>query len=154
MKVKLYIESTDMEGEVIKTEHNAMLEEREHDYKLTYVEDISGEGKKTRTTMYICGSSMRIIRDGELVSDFIYANELEHNTSYITPFGEIPVTVITHDYSFVGNHVSYGDDIFSGVTNPLNSGKHFTIDAKADYSLIVHGTDPIIMSVKVRIALR
>lgn len=151
MKVKVYIESTDMDGEVSESVFNAVMEERQNDYKLSYVEDISGEGKTTRTTMYVSGSSLRIIRSGELVSDFIYSSGLEHNTTYQTPYGDIPVTIITDEYNFVGNSMSYGDDIFSGGINPLKTGRSFTINADVKYAMQVQGAESMELGVKIKI---
>lgn len=150
MKVKIKVESTDCFGEIMRTETNAILEDREHDHKISYVENLSEDNIKTRTTIYISSSSMRIIRDGEIKSDLIFSNGLQHNTNYNTPFGSIPVCVETKRYDFVGRTGNVSDDMFaSDVPNPF--GKRISIDAYAEYSIITEGAEPMDMKVKLKV---
>ena len=95
MKVNIEIESVDVSGEIIKTKNFAIMDVREFDFRLTYVEDLSGEGIKTRSTMFVSPEELRIIRKGELNTDFMYGKNVVHNTSYRTPYGAFPVTVTT-----------------------------------------------------------
>lgn len=136
MKVNLEIESVDVSGEVIKTKSFAIMDIREFDYRLVYVEDLSGEGIKTRSTMFVSPEELRIIRKGELNTDFIYGNNMVHNTSYITPYGAFPVTVKTLSYSY---------DI-QGDLEDEDVG--FAINVATTYTLQVGEDEPMRMSIK------
>lgn len=149
MKVRLEIESTDMEGSIMRTDTTALLERRENDYKLVYVEDLSGQGKKTRTTLLLTSGSIRILREGEVNSDFMYADGLEHNTVYVTPFGDIPVTLVTEQFDFMGSQMEIAEEI------PLPEIKSlpitFFMSYYVEYSLNMRGTEPMPMKVKVSV---
>ncbi len=136
MKVNLEIESVDISGEVIKTKSFAIMDVREFDYRLVYVEDLSGEGIKTRSTMFVSPEELRIIRKGELNTDFIYGKNMVHNTSYITPYGAFPVTVTTLSYSYELEGDLEDDDI------------GFAINVATTYTLQVGEDEPIKMSIK------
>lgn len=131
MKVNLHIESTDFDGEKSEVTCAAMLEKRQTDYKISYIEDISGEGKKTKSTIYIGENSIRIIRRGEVNSDFIFSKDLEHNTVYETLFGNFPVTIITKLYEI--------------------EKKESNIKARIDYEMQLQGASPMRMSVKIHV---
>lgn len=136
MKVNIEIESVDISGEVIKTKNFAIMDIREFDYRLVYVEDLSGEGIKTRSTMFVSPEELRIMRKGELNTDFIYGKNMVHNTSYITPYGAFPVTVTTLSYSYE----------FQGDLEDDEIG--FAIKVATSYSLQVGEDEPMKMSIK------
>ena len=101
MKVNLEYESIDADGEKQLSKVAAIMEVRSDNYKLTFIEDLSGEGKTTRSTMYLSPENMRIIRKGELNTDFMFGPALVHNTNYATPYGNLPVTITTREFSFL-----------------------------------------------------
>lgn len=113
MRVKVIVESMDQDGITSRSENTAVIFKENEGYRLTYSEDLSGEGTLTKTTMHISPFELRIIRRGELITDFIYGEALTHNTSYETPLGTIPITLITESYEFTdelhktdGGHIS------------------------------------------------
>lgn len=100
MRVSIVIESVDQDGIKSRSENSAVIYKESDGYRLTYTEDLSGEGNLTKTTMFLSEAELRIIRRGELVTDFIYGEALTHNTSYETPFGTIPITLVTESYEY------------------------------------------------------
>ena len=103
MRVNLIVESTDSEGAKSRSENAAIMYKHNDGYRLTYSEDLSGEGQITKTTMYINASELRILRRGELTTDFIYSESVTHNTAYETPFGNLPITLTTEKYEYIDN---------------------------------------------------
>ena len=81
---------------------------------------MSGEGVLTKTTMYVSPTELRIIRRGELITDFIYGDSLTHNTTYETPFGNIPVTLITESYEYT--------DMLHEPKTGININSSYTLD--------------------------
>lgn len=152
MKVRIEVESTDMSGEVIKTTNNAVLEERDKDYKLSYVEVLSDSGQKTKTIMYINPGSVRIIREGEIKSDFMYAEGLTHNSLYQTAYGNLPVSVVTKSFSFIGNKMSSSEDLFESFPGIINRTATVDMNIDISYSLAVEGTEPMDMRVKIKVS--
>ncbi|MBQ7706944.1 MAG: DUF1934 domain-containing protein [Lachnospiraceae bacterium] len=120
MQVKVIIESTDQDGIKSKSENFALMSKEQKGYRLSYSEDLSGEGELTETTMFISPSELRIIRRGELVTDFIYSESLTHNTSYETPFGIIPITLITQSFEYL--------DMLHDADTGINISSSYTID--------------------------
>ena len=149
MKVKLEIESTDMDGSVMRTDTIAMMEFREKDYRLMYVEDLSGQGNKTKTTLHLTSGSLRILREGEINSDFMYADGLEHNTLYVTPYGDIPVTLVTEQFDFMGSQTEVAEDMFTQGIRVLPIT--FFMSYYVEYSLNIQGAEPMPMKVKVNV---
>ena len=137
MKVNIEIESMDISGEVIKTKNFAIMDIREFDFRLVYVEDLSGDGVKTRSTLFVSPEELRIIRKGELNTDFMYGKNVVHNTSYITPYGAFPVTLTTlsYKYEFVGDLE--------------NEEVGFAINVATSYTLQVGEDEPMKMSIKI-----
>lgn len=137
MKVNIEIESKDISGEVIKTKNFAIMDIREFDFRLSYVEDLSGDGNKTRSTLFVSPEELRIIRKGELNTDFMYGKNVVHNTSYITPYGAFPVTLTTLSYKYA-------------VEGDLEDDKiGFAIKVATTYTLQVGEDQPIKMSIKI-----
>lgn len=120
MRVKIIIESTDQDGLKNKSENTAVIFKEKNGYRLTYSEDLSGEGVLTKTTMYVSPTELRIIRRGELITDFIYGESLTHNTTYETPFGNIPVTLITESYEYT--------DMLHEPKTGININSSYTLD--------------------------
>ena len=120
MRVKIIIESTDQDGLKNTSENTAIISEEKSGYRLTYSEDLSGEGVLTKTTMYVSPTELRIIRRGELITDFIYSESLTHNTTYETPFGNIPVTLITKSYEYL--------DMLHEPETGINISSSYTLD--------------------------
>lgn len=121
MRVKVIVESTDQDGIKSRSENTAVIFKENKGYRLTYSEDLSGEGTLTKTTMHISPSELRIIRRGELITDFIYGEALTHNTSYETPLGTIPITLITESYEFT-------DEFHESENGRINISSSYTLD--------------------------
>lgn len=136
MKVNIEIESVDITGEKIKTKNFAIMDVRDFNFRLVYVEDLSGDGIKTRSTLFVSPEELRIIRKGELNTDFIYGNNMVHNTSYITPYGAFPVTIKTLSYKYELQGDIEDEDI------------GFAIKVATSYTLQVGEDEPIKMSIK------
>lgn len=156
MKVNIEFESTDAYGEVSVTNVFAVMEVRQFDYRLVYVEDLSGEGKMTKSTMLMSDRELRILRTGELDTDFIYGNAMVHHTTYKTPYGVLPVTLETENYKFrvgrKGDVVSEADsNLQDGEWNGVGLPDDFEIRAETGYKLIMAGQEPLAMRMKIRI---
>lgn len=133
MKVNIRFESTDTDGQVSVSDICAMMQKRENDYRLVYVEDLSGEGKMTKSTMLLSENSLRITRKGELNTDFMYGKAMTHHTSYGTPYGMFPVTLETENYEF------------------MIDDEEYIICAETRYKLIIDGQEPLSMYMKIYI---
>ncbi|MBQ8316749.1 MAG: DUF1934 domain-containing protein [Lachnospiraceae bacterium] len=139
MKVNVEFESRDITGEVIKTKSFAIMELREFDFKLTYVEDLSGEGIKTRSTLFVSPEELRIIRRGEANTDFMYGKNMVHNTNYGTVYGTFPVTVTTKSYKYSLEGDIEDEDI------------GFVIRVATKYTLQVGEDEPMEMDIRITI---
>ncbi|MBE5944443.1 MAG: DUF1934 domain-containing protein [Lachnospiraceae bacterium] len=149
MKVNLEYESIDGTGEKSSSKVFALMEIRATDYKLVFVEDLSGEGHMTRSTMYISEEGLRIIRQGELNTDFMFGPDLVHNTVYDTPYGRLPVTLTTQDYNFFVSHPFHReDDPFAEVNVP----EDFSLVVSTEYMLQVDAQDTMPMSIQVKVS--
>lgn len=152
MKVNIEFETEDAQGEIMTSQVAAVLEVRRSDYRLVYVENLSGDDKAergilTRSTMLLSENGMRITRTGELNTDFMYARKMVHNTTYGTPYGTIPVALETEDYHF---SVEKGSgEPFDDVDRALP--EDFLIRAEAVYRLIIGEQEPLNMRIKLRI---
>lgn len=151
MKVNLVIESTAAGGDTIKSSTAAILEETENNYKVTYMEELSDSGQKAKTTMYITSTSLRIIREGEAVSDFIYAEGLEHNSVYRTMYGEFPLCVVTKSFHFIGNRMSGSEDLFCSYPGVRSRAAAIRMRIDIEYALILAGQEPLDMKVSINI---
>ena len=149
MKVNLEYESIDADGEKQLSKVIAIMEIRPEDYKLTFVEDLSGEGKTTRSTMYLSPESMRIIRKGELNTDFMFGPALVHNTNYATPYGNLPVTITTKEFDFFASHpeISGGNMLNGGVLS-----LDYSLNVSTSYDIEMNGTK-MPMSMRVNVTL-
>lgn len=132
MKVNIEFENTDHDGEVTRSTVFAIMEKRAHDYRFVYVEDLSGDGNMTRSTLIVSKHGLRIIRQGELNTDFMYEPRLVHNTTYATPYGKFPVSIETKEYSYTEG----GDNILS---------------ADVKYYLSMNGDEPLNMRIKIKV---
>lgn len=105
MKATLEIKTYNMDGSVESSSSLGIVrrvdgnDDEGYTYQFSYVEDLSNEGKITKTTMVFSDKQLRITRSGEVNSDFIYEAGLVHNTNYETMYGKIPVTINTLEYS-------------------------------------------------------
>ena len=78
MKSTMQIKTTNMDGSVELSSASGILrridgtKEDGYTYQFSYVEDLSNEGKKTKTCMVFSKKQLRITRSGEVNSDFIY----------------------------------------------------------------------------------
>lgn len=152
MKVTIEFETRDAQGGVLTSQVPAMMEIRNSDYRLVYVENLSQGGgadrrNLTRSTMLLSQSGMRIIRTGELNTDFMYGREMVHNTTYGTPYGTVPITLKTEDYHFCIEGKDGEPFDGTGVCLPEN----FLIRAEAVYKLIMEEQEPLDMHIKLRI---
>lgn len=134
MRVKVRFETADFEGMTDVSEVTAVLSEDDKGYRLTYVEDLAGDGNKTKSELLVSADGLRIIRKGQIDSDFIYGNGVTCNTFYRMPYGGMPVTVETTDYEY---HEVLGD--------------YPDITVKVEYVLIFHGQEPMNMKIKINI---
>ncbi|MDE6026365.1 MAG: DUF1934 domain-containing protein [Lachnospiraceae bacterium] len=101
MKVNIKFITTDENGDRTESEVFAVMESQgKRNYRLVYVEDLSGSKQITRSTLQINPRNMRVTKRGEITSDLIYEEGLVHNAVYGLPFGNIPVTVKTEKYLF------------------------------------------------------
>lgn len=148
MKVFLEYESIDMTGEKSSSKVFAIMEIRDTDYKLVFVEDLSGEGRVTRSTMVLSEDGLRLIRKGELNTDFMFGPALVHNTSYQTPYGAIPVTLVTEDYDFFVSHPFHKED---SPFQEKNVPKDFRLVASAKYALEIEGQEALPMSIRINV---
>ncbi|MBQ8412575.1 MAG: DUF1934 domain-containing protein [Lachnospiraceae bacterium] len=147
MKVNLEYESIDMDGETHTSKVLALMEIKKLYYRLVFVEDLSGEGSMTRSIMMLSKEAMRLIRKGEINTDFVFDTTLTHNTSYVTPFGNIPVTLTTETYDFSVSHPEFEEE------NPMSKEiipADFSINAYASYYISIDG-QAIPMSMKVKV---
>ena len=65
MKAVIEFENVDVEtGEVMRSQATALASMTEQGMKLTYVEDVSGDGHKTRCTMIFSDNRLRVTRSG------------------------------------------------------------------------------------------
>lgn len=119
MKVILEMVNLDEERNETKFKAKAIMEHRGRDYRLTYVEDMSGEGHLTRSTMLISETSLRVTRRGEVNSDFVYGKALTHNTSYATPCGDMPIELVTKVFDCSLGHFGQSHMVNGNETNTL-----------------------------------
>lgn len=129
MKVNLRFESKDPSGEMNISNVMAVMEVRNQDFKLVFVEDLSGEGKTTKSTIILGRNELRLIRDGEIKADFIFGINMVHNTSYSTIYGDIPVTLESKLFEMAVRGCE--DD------NMFKLKKSFMISARVTYDLII-----------------
>lgn len=149
MKVNLEYESIDADGEKQISRVAAIMDVRMKDYKLSFVEDLSGDGKTTISTMYLSPDSMRIIRKGEVITDFMFGEALTHNTNYATPYGNLPVTISTNEFTFSVSHPDFRETIFA---KNGDAPCDFCISAYVSYDILMNGVK-MPMSMKVRVTL-
>lgn len=136
MKVNIAFETTDMEGEVSRTNQFAVMERTTGGYRLVYVEDVMNDGNKVKATMLLTKDSMRVMRSGPVNCDFMYGTAMVHHTSYETPYGRFPVTLETKEFSF---------------NEQRESEKVFTLTTNTTYDLVFEGQEPLTMRICVTI---
>lgn len=141
MRVHLEFENTDADGSITKSEVTAIMELRDKNYILTYVEDLSGDGNLTKSSLILSEDSMRIIRKGELTTDFMYGKNIVHNASYQTPYGTLPVTVMTERYSFQAVGTEENDAV----------GEKLRLRAHAAYRLTIGEEEPLRFNMKITV---
>lgn len=142
MKVNLRFESKDPSGEVSISNSLAVMEIRKNNYKLVFVEDLSGEGTTTKSTIILAKNELRLIRDGEIKADFLFGDNMTHNTAYSTIYGNIPVTLETKEFSL--------DIKGAKAEGSFELEKSFLISAHVAYYLII-GEEPQTMDMKIYI---
>ncbi|MDD6401250.1 MAG: DUF1934 domain-containing protein [Lachnospiraceae bacterium] len=140
MKVNLRFESKDPNGDVIVSNFLAVMEIRKNNYKIVYMEDLSGEGISTKSTIMLARNELRLIRDGEIKADFLFGTNMVHNTAYKTVYGDIPVTLQTKDYSF--------DIKGAKEKDSFELEKSYMVTAQVLYDLIIDGA-PQEMNMKI-----
>lgn len=142
MKVILEFETTDETGEVSCSENTALMEMTEQGLRLCYVEDVSGDGNKTRNTLLLSDTTLRVLRNGELQSDFLYEHGMQHNTVYQTPYGTFPVTLHTKRFTHNAEGVDYKN---KKVTD------NFFIELGLAYTLSIGADTPMKMEMNLKI---
>ena len=140
MKVKLEYESGDANGEKHTSVVTAVMKPGKENHRLTFMEDLSGEGNVTRSTMLISMDSMRLIRRGELDTEFFFGRDMVHNTGYKTPCGIFPVTITTREFEVKESHM-----LKEGIL-PEN----YSLTLYTTYILGINGEE-LPMSIKVRV---
>ncbi len=165
MKVNIQFESTDADKEITYSNVTAVMEVRPADYRLTFVEDLSGDGNKTRSTIIITEDSLRLTRSGELNTDFIYGSGMVHNTSYGTPYGTMPVTVTTKEFSCSVGHMGkthmvrgtdtntlwIEPDYYEELTDRMALPDDFEINVEVSYHLAMGDSEPLNLGMKLKI---
>lgn len=101
MKAEIIIETTDQDGDIQVISSPAVVTcVEDQTYKVTYIEDLSGENIKTKCEMLISAKQMSIKRKGEINANIVYERDLECHTLYNTAFGAIPIIFCTTGYDF------------------------------------------------------
>lgn len=140
MKVKLEYESIDMDGEKHTSMVTAIMEPGEEGHRFTFMEDLSGEGRLTRSTMLISQDFMRLTRKGELNTEFFFGRDMVHNTGYETPYGVFPITLTTKEFSLEESHV------IRGARLP----EDYSLNLYTAYNLDINGQQ-LPMSIRVKV---
>lgn len=165
MKVVVELKNVDENNDLTHSRVCALLEERDNNIKVTYVEDLSGDGRKTKTQMLISATSLRVTRRGELNSDFVYGDKMTHNTIYSTPFGEIPMTIVTKKFEFSLGHMGKSHTVVGNETATLwiepdhfeeikfgeKLPNDFQMEINIDYDICVEGQSAMPMSLGMKI---
>ena len=107
LKVIVKMQTTDEAGETLCNENVALATMIAQGLRLTYVEDISGEGDKVKTTLLLSDKQLQVTRQGAIVYDFVYADGLTHHTRYQTPYGILPVTLVTSQFDYIGKGLDF-----------------------------------------------
>lgn len=149
MKVNVEYESIDADGEKQISKVAAVMDMRLKDYKISFAEDLSGDGKITGSTMYLSADSMRIIRKGEVNTDFMFGENLIHDTNYFTPYGNLPVTISTKKFKFSVSHPDFQGNMH---VKKSDVPRDFWISAYASYDILMNGVK-MPMSIKVSVTL-
>lgn len=148
MKVTIEFETIDGNNECTLTKVLAVMEIRKFDYRLVYIEKLSEDGKSTANAeMLISKQGMRIKRQGALTSDFLYENALVHHTTYQTPYGTLPITITTGEYSMQVGSSTSTEDLWNQPSLP----EDFLIQVHAVYTLTIDGGEPMPMDVRIKI---
>lgn len=165
MKVNIQFESTDADNEVTCSNVQAVMEIRQEDYRLVFVEDLSGDGKKTRSTMVITENSLRLTRAGELNTDFIFGSGMVHNSFYGTPYGTMPVTVTTKEFSHSVGHMGrthmvrdeecstvwIEPDYYEELSDRMKLPDDFEINVSVAYQLSIGSEEPLGLGMRLKI---
>lgn len=136
MKVKLEINTIDEAGDLTPSSFMAIMEKCNgaFPYRLVYVERISDDGKQVaKSELMLAPGRMRMVRKGDIESDFLYENGLVHNTTYKTVYGSLPITLETKNYEMK----VLGD---------------CDIVARAVYYLTIQSEEPMYMDVSIKIS--
>lgn len=142
MKVILEFETKDESGEMSFSEHTALMEMTEQGLRLSYVEDVSGDGNKTRNTLLLSDTTLRVLRSGELQSDFWYERGMQYNTAYQTPYGTFPVRLHTKRFTHTAEGVDYKNKIMEA---------DFFIELGLAYTLTIGADTPMKMEMKLKV---
>lgn len=85
-------------NETITTEEKGSMLYKEPYYYVSYEEHIDTESStKSKTTLRFSEKELRVTRKGEVVSTLEFENDKEHNSIYMTPFGNFEVLLITDE---------------------------------------------------------
>lgn len=142
MKVRVEIESKDENGEVSISNNPALMELTDQGLRLSYVEDVSGEGNKTRNTLLVTKESLHVLRSGTLQSEFVYGHERKHHSVYKTPYGDFPVTIHTKRFLHKAEGVDYEN-------KRLEQAFHVLLEL--EYALSIGGDAPMCVSMRINI---
>ena len=153
MKVFLELETINEQGETELENMPAILEKQDKICRLKYLQKVSDNDEYVNTEMIFTSKTMRMKRTGILESDLIYENGLVHNSLYHTPFGALPMTLETKNYSVVLK--TAGEE--AGEVEDLqleNINDEFEINMSMKYDLIVAEQEPLYMQVNVKVTRR
>lgn len=142
MKVRITMETLDAEGNKTQSQVSALMAMKDHAMQLTYVEDLSGEGRKTKSSMRLTPGQLRVIRTGEINTDFMYGNCMTHNTSYGTMYGTFPMTIQTEKFLYSSDGVDLDD---------MQVTSDFFVQVHIHYDLLMADGDPMKMKMSMKI---
>lgn len=135
-------ETTDENGEILRSEINALASMTDAGLKLSYVEDISGDGRKTKCIMLFSKEHLRVTRQGELNVDFLYESGLTHHTTYGCAYGNIPVTVNTTRFLHTYEGINYEEQTLAD---------DFSLKLHLHYTLTMGTEEPMMRKMKVHV---
>lgn len=127
-------------------------------YRLVYVERLSEDGRSVaKSELMLSERSMRMIRKGDIDSDFLYEKGLVHNTTYKTPYGMLPISIETSEYEMeilgdlnaLDTNISMMDR--HGMNGEAVAIGGFAINVRSKYTLSIQDEEPVAMDVSIKI---
>lgn len=104
-KIKAIQTDTDGNSQSIEFESQSKLYKKGNTYYISYIESENPGIDGSKTTIKVCGNIVNIIRFGSIGSNLKFQEKMEHNCQYKTPYGIIPMTILSNTVE-----VSIGED--------------------------------------------